>query len=235
MLNNRFSKRYTMKKLFSILVVTFILPLLIVAQSKFSFETGIRLRVTPVYLKKTSGFITDPRLILMQQDAHINGLSVLAGLRYKVNNRLSAGIKVFLRYDELFAELNLDSNFNNKYVNRLMVDYGIYGLYKIVETEKYNINAGLGLTFCNKNTNYSYNYYQLIPFTTTYEKITGASDFNFSTLDLPIEYERNRFRFGLTTSISNKHKFYVHPGDFLLFNLSVAYTIPLHSKKNINN
>lgn len=223
-----------MKKSFSLLIVSFVLHLSLLAQSKIDFETGIRLRVTPVYLKKTSGFNTDPRLILMQQDAHINGLSVFAGLRYKVNNRLSAGIKVFLRYDELFAELNLDSNFNNKYVNRLMVDYGIYGLYKIVETEKYNINAGLGLTFCNKNTNYSYNYYQLIPFTTTYEKITGASDFNFSTLDLPIEFERKRFRFALTTSVSMKHKFYVIPADFIVFNLSAAYTIPLGNKK-VNN
>lgn len=223
-----------MKKLFSLFIFSLVVPLSIIAQSKFDFETGVRLRVTPVYLKKTSGFNTDPRLILMQQDAHINGLSVLSGLRYKVNNRLSAGIKIFLRYDELFAELSLDSNFANRYVNRLMVDYGIYGVYKIIETEKYNINTGLGLTFCNKNTNYSYNYYQLIPFTTTYEKITGSSDFNFSTLDLPIEFERKRFRLALTTSVSMKHKFYVIPSDFIVFNLSAVYTIPLSAKK-INN
>ncbi len=198
------------------------------AQTKFDFEIGSRLRVTPVYFKTLQG--NDQRLIAMQQDPHISGLSIVTGLRYKPNDKVSFGVRSYLRYDELFAELTIDSTFLNKYIQRLMVDYQLYGLYRIINKENYFLHAGLGLTFCNKNTEYSYNYYQLALGANIIEKITAADDFRFTTLDLPIEFEKDRFRFGLTTSVTMKHKFFVIPSDFLTFNLSVIYAIPIKKK-----
>ncbi len=217
-----------MKKHFFLILLLAGFSSTLIAQTKFDFEVGSRLRVTPVYFKTRDG--NEQRFIAMQQDAHISGLSIIAGLRYKPNDKVSFGIRSFLRYDELFAELTIDSTFSNKYIKRLMVDYELYGLYRIIDNEKYFLNAGLGLSFCNKNTEYSYNYYQFALGANILEKITAADDFRFTTLDLPIEFEKDRFRFGLTTSVTMKHKFFVIPSDFLVFNLSIIYAIPIKKK-----
>jgi hypothetical protein len=201
------------------------------AQTKFDFELGSRLRVTPIYLRAGGGLGSDERYIAMQQDPHISGLSLVTGIRYKAGKKILLGARCFIRYDELFAEIRRDSILSiNNYIKRIMIDYQLYGLYQVIEKEKYTLNAGLGLTFCNNNTVYSYNIYRTIQPNNQIIQISLASDFRFTTVDLPIELQKNRFRFGLTTSITMKHKFFAIPSDFLAFNLSMIYAIPLRAK-----
>ncbi len=147
-------------------LLIFITSLLIItfsgfAQSTLELETGLRLRVTPIYLKVNRDVVVSDMPVLMQQDAHISGLSVLGGLKYNTS-KFILGYRLHLRYDEMYAEISSNGTLN-KYKKALLLDHSFSAMYQTYKKNNFSIDAGLGISFNNNNSEYSYSYYRTNP------------------------------------------------------------------------
>lgn len=200
-----------------------LLPLSLFGQAtKFSLKSGLRLRVTPIYTSGYSPIIINPDPpVLIQQDPHLSGLSVFTGINYKLSNSVNLFYLIFVRYDQFYTDqATLKKQF--------YLDHSI-GLNKSVHQKKNTqITAGLSLTFANRNSEFSFRR----QFTDPGGNISyslNTSDFNFTTIDLPIEYTRKSFFAGLITSFSIKEKF-AESSPFLLFSIYTGYKLPIRKK-----
>lgn len=203
-----------------------------IAQSKFQLETGVRLRVTPIYLRINRDAIASDIPFLMQQDAHISGLAVLGGLKYHLQEKFFLGYRLHLRYDEMYAEISPDGVFN-EYKKALLLDHSFSTLCEVFRKNKFNIDAGIGISFNNNNSQYSYSYYRNNPVTGGRDKFTTAGNFRFPTLDLPLNFSWEKVTLNLTSSITMKNKFFLQKSDFILLNLSGIYRFDLTKKGRI--
>lgn len=201
-----------------------------IAQNKVEFETGVRLRVTPIYLRNGADVVISDKPFLMQQDAHISGLSVLGGFKYHVSNKFSTGYRMHIRYDEMYAEISFGGTVN-KYKKALLLDHSLSALYEVYRKNKFSIDAGLGISFNNKNSEYAYSYYRPNPISGGMDQYTTSGDFKFSTLDLPLNFSFDKVTLNFTSSITMEHNFFLQKSDFVLFNLSVIYRFGLTKRK----
>lgn len=202
-----------------------------IAQSKLEFETGVRLRVTPIYLKLNTDAVVSDIPFLMQQDAHISGLAVLGGLKYHVSEKIFLGYRMHLRYDEMYAEITSNSTLN-EYKNALLLDHSFSTMYEVYRKNKFSIDAGLGISFNNNNSQYSYSYYRTNPINGGMDKFSTSGDFKFTTLDLPLNFSFEKVTLNFTGSITMKHKFFLQTRDFVLLNLSGIYSFNLKKSKD---
>ncbi|MBX9782118.1 MAG: hypothetical protein K2X48_02385 [Chitinophagaceae bacterium] len=209
--------------MYRILVVFFILSSTSYGQvTKFSLKSGLRLRVTPIYTSGYSPIIINPDPpVLIQQDPHLSGLSVFTGINYKLSNSVNLFYLIFVRYDQFYTD-------QTTLKKQFFLDHSI-GLNKaVLQKKNTQVTAGLSLTFANRNSEFSYRR----QFTDAAGNISyslNTSDFNFTTIDLPIEYNRKSFFAGLTTSFSIKEKF-AESSPFLLLSLHAGYKFPIRKK-----
>lgn len=218
-----------MKAIF-ILFVALLFEVTAYAQNDILFEIGARLRVTPIYLNPSPNLVIDERPLLMQQDAHLSGLSTIFGITGSLSKRISLTYRAAVRYDEFYADLSRNIPGTNAYLKRVFLDHSFTLLTELKKWDRSKLLIGLGFSSNNHNSDYSYTIFHRDPISGNQVRISTSDDFRFSTFDLPFRYQRKRFTWDLTSSITNKHRFYLQKGRFILLQLSASYMIPTNQK-----
>lgn len=213
----------TINSIFLILLFT----LSVNAQNNISFEVGARFRITPIYLKTNYDIIIDERPMLIQQDSHLSGLATVFGINGSLSQKLSFNYRAAVRYDEFYADLSNNTAGPNAYIKRVFLDHNFSVLAQLKEWERAKLSIGFGFSSNNHNSDYSYTVFRRDPVSGDQVRISTSDDFRFSTFDLPIRYQRSRFIWDLTGSITNKHRFFLQKSRFVLLQLTTLYTIPL--------
>jgi len=112
---------------------------------------GAEVRVTPIYFKPPPNFIiTSDRNILPQEGDHLSGLAFIYSLEKDFSESWSVSFTQQIRYDFLYAPLNLnvqqwpDPYFRTDYKYALMTDLRIDVLRNLSSNWKAGLGVGVG-------------------------------------------------------------------------------------------
>jgi hypothetical protein len=193
---------------------------------KLDFSIGTRLRVTPIYLGKLESF-GPVNGHVMQQDAHLSGLSLFSGIEYPLSKKMNIGYQLFCRYDEFLTEIPPLNGGIKEPINRFFFDHSLFINYQWQSDRKLKIKNGLGFSINNLNSSYSY------------WRDDGTASlfmndkFIFPTFDLPMDFELNRLCLSFTPSFSLKNPFPILQSQFLLLHFSARYNLFANPKSSV--
>lgn len=197
---------------------------------KITLNAGVRLRITPIYLRGVESFILSPDPpVLIQQDASLSGLGLSAGINYQLKKNFRLHYTITARHDELITLIDTVT-FHNKVTKTLYIDHS-FGVSKQLFTVKNkSFYTGLGYSLCNYNSEFSFTEVRINPITGNNEYYIRGDDFKFSTFDILLEMKAKNLLFGLTTSFTDAHKF-VQRSNLLIFSLSAKYCFAFKKEK----
>ena len=190
------------------------------------FFIGARLRATPIYLGNQESF-GPANGHVMQQDAHLSGLSLFSGIEYPLSKKMNIGYQLFCRYDEFLTEIPPLNGGIKEPINRFFFDHSVFTNYQWKSIGKLKIRNGIGFSINNLNSSYSF-----------WRDDGGDSlfvneKFVFPTLDLPMDFQWNRFYLTFTPSFSLKNPFPILQSQFLLLHFSARYNLFANQKNKL--
>ena len=197
-------------------------------QEKLRFGIVLEQRITPIYISGFQGLMNEEDFItpiFYAQDEQLSGTAVGYEVSYwfkKINSSLI--FSQTFRYDHIYFDtdyLRLIGNVVHQSVNDLITDYHFKIEKHFNLKNNYLLNLGIGYSFMNRGTAYSYtrqsDEYEGQPlFSTTH------NDFNFSTFNFELGIEKNKLNFAIGNYISDKHK-YNQPSQILIPYVKLGY------------
>jgi hypothetical protein len=163
------------------------------------------LRVTPIYTSfNHAPLVLDPP-VLMQQDAHLSGLSLGAGLYYRLTESFFLSYSLSGRIDQYYTDLETMELKRGFFMDHSLGVGRCFG-------KKKQFGMGVEVSFRNRNSEFSLKRSASgsPPYT------ISTYDFNFTTLDMPFFYRGRQFFCGITPTYSIKKKFAQESPFFLL-------------------
>jgi len=185
---------------------------------KLDVFIGTRLRVTPIYLGKLESF-GPANGHIMQQDAHLSGLSLFSGIEYPLSKKMNIGYQLSCRYDEFLTEIPPTNGGIKEPISRFFFDHSLFTNFQWKSNGKLKIRNGIGFSINNLNSSYSYWRDD------GDDSLFVNEKFVFPTFDLPMDFQWNRFYLTFTPSFSLKNPFPISKSQFLLLHFSARYNL----------
>ncbi|MEQ1555002.1 MAG: hypothetical protein ABL929_12525 [Ferruginibacter sp.] len=189
-------------------------------QNKFSYYAGLRFRITPIYLSQKQGVILSEKNILLQQDKHLSGTTLMNEfiynfLKFKISYTIGARIDL--------VESKFDTYTITNARNKLIID-NIFTIYKpFFKNTKREFLVGASLGLNNNNSDYTY--------TKKHEESLGNFSYShgndsyvFQTYNLYIQKLYKNIAISLGLEFSKKHNF-MEPSNFIIPCILLKYKI----------
>jgi hypothetical protein len=188
-------------------------------KQKLDIRVISTLRVTPIYTSfNDEPLVPDPP-VLLQQDAHLSGFSLGAGMHYKLNEKFYISYTFSGRADQFYTDLQ-----TIELKRRFFIDHS-FGAGRLLGRKK-KFSVGAEVSFRNRNSEFSIK--RTGPGNPPY--ILSTYDFNFTTLDLPFLYRHKQFFIGITPTYSLQHKFH-QKSPFIQLMLHAGISFPVRDKE----
>lgn len=199
---------------------------------RFSFLSGLKIRVTPVYLKHVPDFVHMPLVSdLEQPDKHLSGPGLELTQRLALGTNYSLAIHQIIRYDYMYQTMSLENpappDFNYEIKKKMLYDFYL-DIARNINARSSFWRIFLGAAVCGLNSKYIETIRTSITPPAYKER---KKDFIFSAATAGVGWQKKKFytelKFGYCW---NNPTFFDTP--FIFPEISLQYQIFSSHKKN---
>lgn len=167
-----------------------------VSDKKFKVNLGYEYRITPYDFGLGEGAYISNYYYTTNRDNHLSGNSVNLELEFFLLKNTSLGLMQNFRYDELFADINLENGTTSAsdMKMRLMSDTGLFlKHYLTLKNEKNAFFGLLGYGFMNNNTTFYPKYLLGQDENGNASFAISEVDFKFQSIFIGVGYKYDKF------------------------------------------
>lgn len=190
------------------------------SQNKLSYNVGLKFRITPIYVEKKQPIFFNEKNILLQEDKHLSGTSIIGELIYSFS-KVSINYLIGARVD--IVESKIENMNISSAKNKLIIDNAFTLNVAVFTKSKYNFLIGVGLGLNNYNTTYTYAKKQ-VDGSGNVSYTLGSDDFKFQTLNLNFQKDIKKISLGIGIEYAYNHNFF-EASSFIIPTILLKYKI----------